>query len=79
MLITRVLYRQNFSVLNKVRRHQKNKTTGQLNFPVTKSHIIDDFVGQSSYEAQKINLSPHQKYLIETKAMERPFTGMFWA
>ena len=51
MLMNRIINRHQFSVLNKVRQHENlKKGTSVLHRPVLKSHLIDDFVGQASYE-----------------------------
>ena len=63
---------QPFSVLNRLkareRIHQGN------NYPRTPTESIE-YVQK---EALNSSLSPFQQYLIQNKAMERPFTGKLW-
>lgn len=63
-----------FSAINKLKFHEK--TTSLHNFPRGYSHLHKDKIGTGKYEDVKHNLTPFQNYLIETKSMERPFTGM---
>ena len=46
--ISRTFISSNFSILNKLKQHERFKT-GSLNRPVTHTHLINDFVGLSTY------------------------------
>ena len=48
MLINRIISRHPFSVLSKVRQHLNLKKGTSLR-PIMKSHLLEDFVGQTSY------------------------------
>lgn len=70
--------RATFSIINKIRAKEKVKqppTERKKTLP----HQINDLVGTvTSYEQKIMDLTPHQLYLIETKSMERPYTGNLW-
>lgn len=66
-----------FSVINKIRHREKVKNP-PLERVKIKPYQYQDVVGQATYEDRKLDLTPHQQYLIETKSMERPYIGNLW-
>lgn len=63
---------QYFSVLNKIQ--VKEKLINGFKFPRCPTHIVP----QVHDPKPQGSLSPFQQYLINNKAMERPFTGNLW-
>jgi hypothetical protein len=43
------------------------------------TYNVKEFEPVKDLEAQKLKLSPHQLYVLETKSVERPFTGHLWS
>ena len=70
MKITTIL--QKFSILNRI--NAKERLRQGSNFPRSPTESIP-YVQQ---EQINTSLSPFQQYLINNKAMERPFTGRLW-
>ena len=68
---------RHFSVINKIR--QREKLFQKDNFPRCPTHVfMDQPTPAATLESQKEHLSPYQLYLIENRAMERPFTGRLY-
>jgi peptide methionine sulfoxide reductase MsrB len=69
---------QQFSVLNKIR-HKERLRQG-TNFARCPTHLFNDQpIPNQNYLINKTQLSPYQQYLVDTKSLERPFTGNLWA
>lgn len=66
-----------FSIINKIRFREKSKALAPIKIR-TKPHAVGDVVNSVQLEDKKLDLTPYQQYLHETKSMERPFTGNLW-
>jgi peptide methionine sulfoxide reductase MsrB len=57
----------------------KSTTRQSTNYLRCQTHIFQDKPAPSAnFQFDKNKLTPFQQYLIETKSMERPFTGNLW-
>ena len=69
---------RHFSVLNKIKNKEKLRQGSTI--PRCPTHLFNDQpIPKATLETNRHLLSPAQQYLIETKSMERPFTGNLWA
>jgi hypothetical protein len=67
-----------FSIINKLK--DKERLGQGSTFERCPTHIFNDQpTPKATYESSKHLLSPYQQFLIDTKALERPFAGKFWA
>lgn len=68
------------SVINKIRAKEKIKNP-PIERVKTKPYQINDVCNtfiEKQVEEQRNYLTPHQLYLIDTKSLERPYTGRLW-
>lgn len=70
IIMNRIIYY--FSVINKI--CQRDQLKIGANFP----RATTDSIPHTIVMPKQIGLSPFQNYLLQTKAMERPFTGNLW-